>query len=285
MIVRPVHNLIGARVDGLNILDNEDGSVASQLLPLLQRYDLLIIPNQQLTDEQQIRFSEQLGELETTKPGSIGAGTKLVVLTNLNRQGHLVEPTHRQNLIRKANQLWHADSSFKHIPSKLSVLSARQIPDYGGETQFISMRSVYKALPTQDQESIDGYIGIHDFEHSRKLVDPDLMTDEERLALQPVRQPLVINHGEERGRSLYIGSHVSHIEGLPQQESEQLIDRLTGFATQEKFIYSHDWRVHDLLIWNNLTVIHRGKPQPDSHMPRVLVRTTITGDGPLTVCQ
>ena len=285
MIARPVHNLIGARVDGLNILSNEDSSVASQLLALLQRYDLLIIPNQQLTDEQQIRFSEQLGPLETTKPGSTGAGTKLVTLSNLDTDGYPVEPSHRQNLIRKANQLWHADSSFKPVPSKLSVLSARQIPDYGGETQFISMRSVYKALPTQAQESIDGYIGIHDFEHSRKLVDPDLMTDEERLALQPVRQPLVINHGEEQGRSLYIGSHVSHIEGLPQQESEQLIDRLTGFATQEKFIYSHDWRVHDLLIWNNLTVIHRGKPQPDSHMPRVLVRTTITGDGPLTVCQ
>ena len=214
MIARPVHNLIGARVDGLNILSNEDSSVASQLLALLQRYDLLIIPNQQLTDEQQIRFSEQLGPLETTKPGSTGAGTKLVTLSNLDTDGYPVEPSHRQNLIRKANQLWHADSSFKPIPAKLSILSARQIPDQGGETQFVNMRSVYTALPKHEQEKCDGYIAIHDFSHSRNIVDPNLMTDEERAAVPPVRQPLTIDHDEHRGRSLYIGSHVSHIEGL-----------------------------------------------------------------------
>ena len=281
MIVTPVHNLVGARVDGLKIVHNVDSNVASQLWPLLLRYDLLIMRNQRLTDEQQIEFSKQLGPLETTKPGSTGAGTKLVKLSNLDAKGRPVEPSHRQNLIRKANQLWHADSSFKAIPAKLSVLSAREIPDHGGETQFVNMRSVYRALPKHEQERFDGYIAIHDFAHSRNRVDPDLMTNEERAALPPVRQPLTINHDKHRGRSLYIGSHVSHIEGLSKHRSEQLIDRLITFSTQDKFIYSHNWKVHDLLIWNNLTVIHRGTPLPDPLIPRVLVRTTIAGDGPL----
>ena len=281
MIVTPAHNLIGARIDHLDISHNPDSDLTPQLWSLLRRYDLLIISNQQLTDQPQIEFSEQLGSLETTKPGSTGAGTKLVTLSNLDSRGHPVEPSHRQNLIRKANQLWHADSSFKPIPAKLSVLSARQIPDHGGETQFVNMRSVYRSLPKHEQERFEGYIAIHDFAHSRKFVDPDLMTYEERVALPPVRQPLIINHDEGQGRSLYIGSHVSHIEGLSKHGSEQLIDRLITFATQDKFIYSHDWNVHDLLIWNNLTVIHRGTPLPDSRVPRVLVRTTIAGDRPL----
>ncbi|MEC8963155.1 MAG: TauD/TfdA family dioxygenase, partial [Pseudomonadota bacterium] len=251
---------------------------------LIQRYDLLIIPDQRLTDEQQIEFSEQLGPLETTKPGSTGAGSKLVTLSNLDTDGYPVEPSHRQNLIRRANQLWHADSSFKPIPAKLSILSARQIPDHGGETQFVNMRSVYTALPNHEQEKCDGYIAIHDFAHSRKTVDPNLMTDEERAAVPPVRQPLTIDHDEHRGRSLYIGSHVSRIEGLSKHCSQQLINRLITFSTQDKFIYSHHWKVHDLLIWNNLTVIHRGTPLPDPLMPRVLVRTTIAGDKPLIAC-
>ena len=232
----------------------------------------------------QIEFSEQLGPLETTKPGSTGAGTKLVTLSNLDTDGYPVEPSHRQNLIGRANQLWHADSSFKPIPAKLSILSARQIPDHGGETQFVNMRSVYTALPKHEQEKCDGYIAIHDFAHSRKTVDPHLMTDEERAAVPPVRQPLTIDHDEHRGRSLYIGSHVSHIEGLSKNCSQQLINRLITFSTQDKFIYSHHWKVHDLLIWNNLTVIHRGTPLPDPLMPRVLVRTTIAGDKPLIAC-
>lgn len=284
MTVTPVHKLIGARIEELNIAHDTDSDVVSQLWSLIRRYDLLIIPNQRLTDEQQIEFSEQLGPLETTKPGSTGAGTKLVTLSNLDTDGYPVEPSHRQNLIRRANQLWHADSSFKPIPAKLSILSARKIPDHGGETQFVNMRSVYTALPKHEQEKCDGYIAIHDFAHSRKTVDPHLMTDEERAAVPPVRQPLTIDHDEHRGRSLYIGSHVSHIEGLSKNCSQQLINRLITFSTQDKFIYSHHWKVHDLLIWNNLTVIHRGTPLPDPLMPRVLVRTTIAGDKPLIAC-
>ena len=103
MIVTPAHNLIGARIDHLDISHNPDSDLTPQLWSLLRRYDLLIISNQQLTDQQQIEFSEQLGSLETTKPGSTGAGTKLVTLSNLDSRGHPVEPSHRQNLIRKAN--------------------------------------------------------------------------------------------------------------------------------------------------------------------------------------
>ena len=98
-------------------------------------------------DDQQLAFSEMFGALETTKPGTVGTGSKVVVLSNFDSDGNIVTANHRQILNGRANQQWHTDSSFKKISAKASVLSASVIPDAGGQTEFVCMRTVYRNLP------------------------------------------------------------------------------------------------------------------------------------------
>ena len=209
----------------------------------------------------------------------VGAGSKLIVLSNMDAGGTVVPPSDRQVLNNRANQLWHADSSFKAVPAKASMLSARIIPSKG-DTQYISMRAVYRALPDRLKRAADGKVVIHDYAYSRSKVDPALVTEEERAAVPPVRQAMVIDHGPEFGCSLYLGSHAARIEGLSEGEGRALIDELMAFATEERFVYAHKWQPHDLILWDNRSVIHRATPFESVSEKRMMVRTTIAGEAP-----
>ena len=275
-----LHDTLGARIDGLGLGQPIDNALFVEILAQFRRHALLLFPGQDLTDEQQIVFSERFGPLEITKTGSDGAGTRQVRLTNIGPDGAVLPSDHRQNLIGRANRLWHADSSFKPVPAGPSILSAREVPAHGGNTEFINMRAVYAALPAGLKAKVEYRVAVHDFAHSRAQVNTGLMTDAERAEVPPVRQALVLDHGSKLGRSLYIGSHVSHIEGLCAADSDRLIDSLMGFATQAQFIYSHRWQRHDLVMWDNRCVIHRGTPYDDDREHRCLVRTTVAGTAP-----
>ena len=280
MELHPLHETIGANVTGPNLSQKIDEDMFQDILVQFQQYALLVFPDQILTDEQQISFSERFGPLEITKTGSDGAGTRRVRLTNIGPDGTALPPDHRQNLIGRANRLWHADSSFTPVPAWASILSAREVPTEGGNTEFVNMRAVYAALPKGLKTKIENRVAVHDFAHSRGQVKAELMTHAERAEVPPVRQALVLAHGPKLGRSLYIGSHVSHIEGLSAAESDHLIDSLLPFATQSQFIYSHRWHRHDLVMWDNRCVIHRGTPYRDDRERRCLVRTTVAGTAP-----
>ena len=273
----PLHPLFAARVSGLDLARVSDADFAA-VRDAFERYSVLVFPNQDIDDAAQIAFSERFGPLETTKTGTNGAGSKLVILTNIGEDGRIVPPTDRQILNNKANQLWHADSSFKPIPARASMLSAREIPREGGNTEFVSMRAVHAELPEDLKRAIDGKVAIHDYAHSRAQVDPDLITDAERAALPPVRQAMVLDG--PFGRSLYIGSHTARIEGIDEAASRALIDRLLAFATEPRFVYSHRWARHDLVLWDNRAVIHRATPFRSADERRCMVRTTIAGDAP-----
>ena len=275
--ITPLHQHVAAEVTGVDLTQAIDDVAFAELEEALKRHSVLVFPNQRIDDAQQIAFSECFGELEKTKVGTSGAGSKLIVLTNMNSGGDVVEPNDRQILNNKANQLWHADSSFKTIPAKASMLSARIIPATGGDTQFISMRAVYAALPDRLKKLTAGKVVVHDYAYSRAKIDPDLVTEEERAAVPPVKQALLIDHGPDHGPSLYLGAHAARIEGMDDEEGRALINELMAFATQDRFIYSHKWRPHDLLLWDNRAVIHRATPFASAAEQRLMVRTTIAG--------
>ena len=277
---RPLHRFFGAIVEGVDVTKRISDETFAQLHNALTEFSVLVFPGQNINDAEQITFSQRFGSLETTKTGTRGAGSPLVILSNIGEDNRIVPFADRLNMVNRANMQWHADSSFKRIPAQTSILSAREVPVTGGNTEFVSMRAVYAELPEDLRRAAEDRVAIHDFAHSRDKVDPSLMTDSERSALPPVRQAMVLDQGRNLGPSLYIGSHVSHVEGMTKSESRKLIDRLLSFATQEQFIYCHTWCLHDLVIWDNRSVIHRAEPFVNHKERRRMVRTTIAGVTP-----
>jgi alpha-ketoglutarate-dependent 2,4-dichlorophenoxyacetate dioxygenase len=277
--IDPLHPLFAAEVKGLDLSRPVDPGELDEIREAFARYSVLVFRDQRVTDEQQVAFSREFGELETTKVGTPGAGSELVVLTNIGPDGEIQPPTDRQVLNNRANQQWHADSSFKPVPAKASMLSARIIPSAGGNTEYISMRAVYAALPDELKRAVEGRVAIHDYAYGRAKIDPNLVTEEERAAVPPVRQAMVLDHGPH-GRSLYLGAHCASVEGMGEAEGRALIDRLMDFATDRRFVYSHPWKPHDMILWDNRAVLHRATPFASTAERRLMVRTTIAGDAP-----
>lgn len=277
--IRPLHPLFAAEVIGLRLDRQLDPATISDVREAFARHSVLVFRDQKITDAQQIAFSELFGTLEMTKVGTPGAGSRLITLTNIGPDGQIAPPTDRQMLNNRANQQWHADSSFKAVPAKASMLSARIVPTTGGNTEYISMRAVHAALPEDMRRRIDGLVTIHDYAFGRSKIDPALVTEDERRAVPPVRQAMVLDHGTY-GKSLYLGAHCAAIEGWPEAEGRALIEELMAFATAQRFIYSHPWRAHDLILWDNRAVLHRATPFASTSEKRLMVRTTIAGDRP-----
>jgi len=275
---RPLHRLFGAIVEGVDVTKPIHDETFTELQNALTEFSVLVFPGQEINDAQQIAFSQRFGPLETTKVGTRGTGSPLVILSNIGEDNRVVPFADRLNMVNRANMQWHADSSFKRIPAQTSILSAREVPVTGGNTEFVSMRVVYAELPEDLKQAVEDRVAIHNFAHSRDKVDPNLMTDSERATLPPVRQAMVLDQGHKL--SLYIGSHVSDVEGMTTSESRKLIDRLLSFATQKQFIYRHTWCLHDLVMWDNRSVIHRAQPFINHKERRRMVRTTIAGVTP-----
>lgn len=274
--IKKLHPFFGAELTGFDCRPSSSPDATKALLKQFERDSVLVLRDMTMSDAEQITLSEHFGPLERTKTGTLGTGSQLVILTNLDANGRVVSETHKQWLEGLGNQLWHTDSSFKPVPALASLLSARQIPQQGGQTQFVSTRHAYQTLPAPLMRAIENRVGVHDYAHSRSSISDTLMTDAERAELPPVRHPLVREHPQTGERGVYIGSHLAAIEGLAPAESRALIDDLMGHATQDEMIYTHTWRPGDLVIWDNRFALHRGRPYP-SEQPRTMIRTTVAG--------
>jgi alpha-ketoglutarate-dependent 2,4-dichlorophenoxyacetate dioxygenase len=275
-----LHPRFGARVSGIDLRQDLSDETFAELRDGFARHSVLVFPDQPLTDEQQIAFSKRLGPLEATKVGSYGAGTPLVILSNVDEDGNVVPDDHRLNMVHKANSLWHSDSSFKPTPALASMLSAKTVPPEGGETEYASMIVAWDDLPEDTKAKIDGKIALHHFAASRNRINPELMTQAEYDELPPVKQIMVRDIPETGKKSLYVGSHAGAIVGMPDDEAKQLIDELVAFATAPERVYTHTWRANDVVLWDNRAVVHRGRPFARDKHARIMIRTTIAGDSP-----
>jgi alpha-ketoglutarate-dependent 2,4-dichlorophenoxyacetate dioxygenase len=203
------------------------------------------------------------------------AGTLYVHITNVAADTTLVAETDRRALANRANQLWHTDSSFKATPALASVLSARTIPEDGGETEFVSTRLACDRLSEGQREELRDLVVVHSYATSRDQIDPALMTPVERAVLPPVRWRLIWRNPANARDALYIASHAGAIEGMDDARSRALLARLIDEATQSAHVYSHRWRAGDVILWDNRATMHRGRPWPGTQA-RLMVRTTIS---------
>jgi alpha-ketoglutarate-dependent 2,4-dichlorophenoxyacetate dioxygenase len=275
----PLTPIFGARITGLDIARGIDAAWMAELRGALDRFSVLVFPDQRLDDAAQIAFSEGFGALERTRSGAPGAGSAVIILSNIGPAGEIAPPTDKQVLNNKANRFWHHDSSFKPVPARASLLSAREFPSAGGDTEFASMRAAFAALDPAEQANLRGLVAIHDFGWSRTRVDRALVSEAERSQHPPVRQALVLEENPH-GPALYLGAHARSIEGMSEDGSRTLIDRLMALATQPAFTYSHRWRPHDLLMWDNRAVLHRATAFATTTERRHMVRTCVAGAAP-----
>jgi alpha-ketoglutarate-dependent 2,4-dichlorophenoxyacetate dioxygenase len=273
-----LHPTLGAEVRGVDLTRSVIPQVFAEIDAAFNRYGILVFSQQPVTDEQQLAFSRLLGPLEVN-PNYAGAKMRLrpdiADISNLDAEDRVLARDDRRNLFNIGNQLWHTDSSFKRTPAKCSLLSAREIPASGGETQFADLREAWDALPDAKKREIEGLAVEHSIFRSRSQIGFADFNDEIFKELPPVSQALVRHHPASGRTSLYLASHASHVIGWPVAEGRALIEELIAFATQPQFVYQHRWAVGDLVMWDNRCTMHRGRPYDDAQR-RVLHRTTVS---------
>jgi alpha-ketoglutarate-dependent 2,4-dichlorophenoxyacetate dioxygenase len=286
----PLHPTIGAECAGIDIALPLAPEAAAAIDEGMDRYAVLVFRRDKpLSTEQQVAFTKNFGELEPpytqiqSPDGKRLDSPHLADISNLGPGGHILGRDDRKRLFGLGNQLWHSDSSYKTIPARYSLLCAHVVPPEGGNTEFADMRAAYDALDGKTKALIEDLV----CEHSRIFSKGALgfsFTEEEVRAFAPVRQRLVRTHRKTGRKSLYLSSHAGRIVGWPVPEAMLLLRELTEHATQREFVYSHRWRVGDLVMWDNRTTMHRARRYEDAKYPRDLRRTTLT-DGVPTIAQ
>ena len=271
----------GGEVSGIDITKPLTREQAAEIEKGMDTFGVLVFHDQKLTDETQMAFSRNFGELELATNALADAknqrlGAHINDISNLDANNQVLGRENRRRLFSLGTRLWHSDSSFKVIPAKYSLLSARIIPSEGGNTEFADMRAAYDTLDDATKTECEGLVCEHSQLFSRALIGFGDFTEEERRQFAPVQQRLVRRHPSTGRKSLYLASHAGTILGWPVPEARAFLRDLTEHATQRKFVYAHQWRQFDLVVWDNQATMHRSRPF-DATQVRDMHRTTVAG--------
>jgi alpha-ketoglutarate-dependent 2,4-dichlorophenoxyacetate dioxygenase len=276
MRIEQLHDEFGAEIGGITLVDAiADADVFAEVRKAFEQYSLLVWRGQRISDDVQATYSRGFGPLELVKVGSAGHGTFYSRMSNIGPDGSIVPPSDIAMIVAKANQLWHTDSSFKRVPALASVLSARVIPERGGETEFTSTRAAWDRLDASEQSRLRDAIAVHSYATSRNKIDHNMMSTAEHAALPPVRRRLTWRNPANGRCSLYLASHAGAIEGMSAMDGAALIESLIERATIPSHTYRHAWKPGDVIMWDNRATMHRGRPW-GGNQPRSIVRTTIS---------
>ena len=284
--IRQLHPVFVGEVDGIDLRQPLTPDEISTIEAGMDQYAVLIFHDQAINDDQQLAFSRNFGTIEPAIGGNVMKDQErrlrleFADVSNLDRNQRLLGRNDRNRLFNLANRLWHSDSSYRAIPAKYSLLSGRVIPSTGGNTEFADMRAAYDALDEAGKAEIEDLICEHSLMHSRGLLGFSDWSEAERKTFAPVRQRLVRTHPVTGRKSLYLSSHAGSIVGWPVPEARAFLRDLIEHATQPQFVYSHQWRQHDLLMWDNRQTMHRVRRFNETAEARDVRRTTIAGDAP-----
>ena len=249
----------------------------------MDRYAVLVFRDQRISDDEQMAFTKNFGRIEHAQGGNITKDDEyrlkegMIDVSNLDKLGQPLDRNDRRRMFNLGNRLWHSDSSYRAIPAKYSLLSARTVAARGGNTEFADMRAAYDALDEDMRATVANLICEHSLMYSRGSMGFTDLTDAERAMFRPVRQSLVRTHPVTGRKSLFLASHIGAIVGWPVPEARDLIRDLIEHATQREFVYVHVWRQYDLVIWDNRQTMHRVRRFDESE-PRDMRRTTVAGD-------
>lgn len=279
-----------AEVSGVDLRAPLAAEALRALEAAIDAYAVLVFRGQALSDAQQIAFSESFGAIENkaggnvTRPEQQRLDAKLNDVSNLDRDHQPFSREDRRRFFNLGNRLWHSDSSFRIVPAKFSLLSARRLPDSPSRTEFADMRAAWDTLSAAEQAEAEPLVCEHSLMYSRARLGFTELTPDEMATFRPVRQRLVRTHPASGRRSLFLSAHAGAILGWPVPEARIYLEDLTEHATQPRFVHVHRWRLHDLVIWDNRQTMHRVR-RFDETQVRDMRRTTVAGDTPTVADQ
>jgi alpha-ketoglutarate-dependent 2,4-dichlorophenoxyacetate dioxygenase len=266
--ITPLHPLFAAEVSDVDASAPLAAPLVAALTAAIDRYSVLVLRDQTLTDEQQIAFAGLFGPPEINIGVHRAAAQRRLTrpemadVSNVNPQNEVHRRDDARRMFNLGNMLWHTDSSFRDPPGCLSLLYAHAVPSRGGETEFADLRAAHDALDDETKALIADLRAEHSIMHSRATLGFTEFSESEQAALPPVAQRVVRRHPGSGRKTLYLASHASHIIGWPVPEGRLLLRDLVEFATRREFVFVHHWRAGDLVIWDNRCTLHRGRPFP-----------------------
>ncbi|MCB5425561.1 TauD/TfdA family dioxygenase [Altererythrobacter sp. CC-YST694] len=297
MEVKPLHPLFAAELIGADLTNAPDAALVDLVEQAMAQYGVLAIRDAEITDEQQKTFSRAFGPLEIPSRAKDAAprpqGRRVITpgifyAGNLDHNGEIIPYGDDAAKLAKGAERFHTDSSFHPMPTKWSLLHGVETPppSAGGDTWFTDARAAYDDLPQAMKDRIEGLTGIHDFWEGRRRagLQGEISPQEKRIIPFPeVEHPLVrsVNGSGPHGRKcLFVGGHCIGIKGWSEAEGRELVEELYAHATQEKYIYRHQWKRWDLVIWDNRCTMHAATPLLTDEYRRDMRRTTINESGP-----
>lgn len=275
-----IHAEFGLRICGIDLSRPLAQSEFDEIDAAINRYSFLLFEEQHMNDAAHLEFTRRFGQLEEEHVSYYSQGriTYIGLVGNVDAAGN--RTTARRVRSARGNEMWHSDSSFREIPAKYSILCAYEVPEEGGETEFVSTRAAYSRLDRETRALVHDRIGIHDYIFSRTKMGEDAVNQSQRTYMHPVRQRLVRQNPVTGEKNIFVGSHVCEVEGMPAAEGRALIDRLIAEATRAESVYRHRWRAGDVVIWDNRCTLHRGCGYDEARYRRRMHQTRVRGDCP-----
>ena len=280
--IQPIRPHFAAKASGVDLRMKISSADVATIDAGMDRYGVLVFPDQRISDEEQLAFTKNFGEIENAQGGNITKDHEyrlqhgMIDVSNLDQRGQPYDRNDRRRMFNLGNRLWHSDSSYRAIPAKYSLLSARTVASRGGNTEFADMRAAYDALDQEMKALVQDLICEHSLLYSRGSMGFNELSEEERAMFRPVRQRLVRTHLVTGRKSLFLSSHIGTIVGWPIPEARDLIRELIEHATQRDFVYAHAWKEYDFVMWDNRQTMHRVR-RFDESQPRDMRRTTVAG--------
>nr|WP_232437145.1 TauD/TfdA family dioxygenase [Burkholderia ubonensis] len=278
--IRAFDGPLGAEVVGLDLSKPLDEAGFARIHRAHLDHHVLVFRDQRITPDQHIAFSRRFGPLQIHVLHQFGlAGhPEVLVVSNIVENGKPIG-------LGDAGHYWHSDLSYKEKPSLGSLLHAQELPSEGGDTLFANMHLAWDTLPAHLRRAAEGLCAEHTYLaryaelQARNPWRPNLSA-EQVAQVKPVVHPVVRTHPETGRKALFVSEHfTTRIVGLPEDESRALLDELFAHSVRAEHLYRHVWRDHDLVFWDNRSLMHLAAGTPD-HLRRKLYRTTIEGDAP-----
>jgi alpha-ketoglutarate-dependent 2,4-dichlorophenoxyacetate dioxygenase len=279
LTLRRLHPQFAAEIGAIDLRRVESRAALDELRAAMDEHAVLVFREQALADAEQLAFAQRFDGALHRKTGAAVLGRNrfgdeaLTDISNVDEAGGIFKPGDRRRQYALGNRLWHTDASFQDPPGRYSMLSAHVVPAVAADTEFADMRAAYEALDAATKAKLEGLSAHHSIAYSRQTLGFEF-SEEERDQLKGAVHSLVRVNPRTQRRSLYLASHASHIIGWPVPEGRLLLRDLMEHATQPQFVYRHAWRPGDLVIWDNLATMHRGRPFDDTRHRRELRRVT-----------
>lgn len=270
--IEPLSPVLGAEVTGIDLKQPLSASGKKRIFDAFDQYHVLCFRDQTLSKDEQLEVTRQFGELDVHVQSNRSSDIPLIhIVTNLDENG-----IPRQSIAAKGSVHWHSDKSYRLKPSLATFLYSLEVPGEGGQTQFSNTIKALEALPAERQAALSRLRVVHSWPDSKLRSSGKPATDEEIANWPPMPQPLTRTHPPSGKKGIFIGQHAAYIEGQ-QEQGRDLIEELEAWCTQDRFVYNHQWRVGDLLMWDNRCLLHRAAPYDGDKYRRLMHRTVTQG--------